>query len=158
MVWLLNSSSYLRHLAWRLICWSLTLSSLFFWGVMHSGFLWHSWLGVLRGWIDLSLNYMKSLIERMIFVTLSLGCGGCHHIKKTTKKTVQLFWFFIHLLLPKYLWSVYYMPGILLGAGKTAENKPFWGDDIWVEIQELWRSQTCKDLSAECSGQREKQA
>lgn len=101
------------------------------------GFLWHSGLDVLRGWIDLSLNYMESLIERMIGVTLHLGCG-CHPI------CVQLFWLFIHSFFHKHPWSAYYVPDILWGVGKTAEKKPFWRSDIWVEIQVIQKSQACK--------------
>lgn len=71
---------------------------------------------------------------------------------------VQLFWLFIHSFFHKHQWSPYYVPGILLNAGKTTGNKPFWGGDIWVEIQVIWRCQTHKDLGAECSREREQQA
>lgn len=121
---------------------------------MLAGVLWHSWLGVLKGWIDLSLTYMKSLIEWKIFVILHLGCGGCHPVKNC----VQLFWFFIPSFFHKHPWSPYYVPDILLDAGKTTENKPFWGGDIQVEIQVIWRCQTCKDLRAEHPRGREQRA
>ena len=42
---------------------------------MRSAFLWHSWLGVFRGWIDPSLNCTKNITERMIFVTLLRRVG-----------------------------------------------------------------------------------
>lgn len=131
----------------------MTFSSLFFWGVMISGFLWHSWLRVLRGWIDLSVNYMKSLIERMTFVTLYLGYGGYHPIKNY----IQLFWLFIHSFFHKHPWSAYYVPGILLGAGNSREQ-PILRRWHSSESQVIFMSQTCTDLGAERSRQREQQA
>lgn len=152
MVWLLNFKSYLRHLAWILICSKkhdsqliVFLRSHAFW--FFSGIVgWVFWGGgLITPKVHVKPHRKNDLCDP------SLRVGWLSSIKNW----VQLFWLFIHSFFHKHQWRPYYVPGILLNAGKTARNKSFWGGDIRVEIQVIWRCQTHKGLGAECSRERE---
>lgn len=121
---------------------------------MLSAFLWHRWLGVLRGWIYLSLKCMESLHRKNDLCSLHLGYGGCQPVKNCP----WVFWLLIHSFFCKHPWSAYHVPSILLDAVKTVENKPFSGGNIQVETQVIQRGQTCNSLGAESSRQREQQS
>lgn len=155
MVWLLNFKSYLRHLAWILICSKKHDSQLIVFLKSHAFWFFSG----IVGWVF----WGGGLITPKVHVKPHRKNDLCHPSLRvgwlsSIKNWVQLFWLFIHSFFHKHQWRPYYVLGILLNAGKTARNKSFWGGDIRVEIQVIWRCQTHKDLGAECSREREQPA